>query len=364
MLRIEMLPARQGDALWIEYGDPAAPHRIMVDAGTPATVNTVRDRVEQLNPRDRAFELLVVTHVDADHIGGVLPLLKDASLNATFADVWFNGWHHLLDKPALETLGPVDGERLSVLLRRHAWNEAFGRRAVMAPPVGLLPTCTLPGDLHITVLAPGPAELEALKPFWEEEVRNAGLQPGTAPEPTPPELGGLEALGSQAVPNVQRLANAPFKADTAPANGSSIVLLLEHEEQRVLLCGDAFPSTITAAIDRLLAQTARDCLALSALKLPHHGSRRNVNLLLAQRVTAPSFLLSSDGTHTRHPNDEAVARILAVHPDAELCFNYKTKYNDIWGRADVIAAGRHTALYPGDGETGLAVTLQPTPSLG
>ena len=42
MFSIEMLPAQQGDALWIEYGSAAKPHRILVDGGTPPTVEQVR----------------------------------------------------------------------------------------------------------------------------------------------------------------------------------------------------------------------------------------------------------------------------------------------------------------------------------
>ena len=33
VFRIEMLPARQGDALWIEYGAPDDPARVLIDAG-------------------------------------------------------------------------------------------------------------------------------------------------------------------------------------------------------------------------------------------------------------------------------------------------------------------------------------------
>jgi glyoxylase-like metal-dependent hydrolase (beta-lactamase superfamily II) len=96
MLRIEMLPARQGDALWIEYGeDPQRPHRVLCDAGTPGTWPVVQARIADLPEGQRAFELLVVSHVDADHIGGSLPLLTDTRLGATFDDVWFNGWRHL-----------------------------------------------------------------------------------------------------------------------------------------------------------------------------------------------------------------------------------------------------------------------------
>ena len=33
MLKIEMLLAGHGDCLWIEYGDPQAPRRVLIDGG-------------------------------------------------------------------------------------------------------------------------------------------------------------------------------------------------------------------------------------------------------------------------------------------------------------------------------------------
>jgi len=74
MFRIEMLPAQQGDALWIEYGDPTSPHRVLIDAGTPPTYQVVRDRIRQLPEGARDIELFIVTHIDTDHIGGAIDI--------------------------------------------------------------------------------------------------------------------------------------------------------------------------------------------------------------------------------------------------------------------------------------------------
>src|SRR6266540_1207398 len=150
-----MLPAQQGDALWIEYGDASAPSRVLIDAGTPPTHEVVKERILQLEPDDRRFELLVVTHIDTDHIGGVLKLLADDTLGLEFDEVWFNAWRHLEAVPT-DRLGPIDGEILSVLLD-HAgspWNDAFGEGPAMVPAAGALPSHGLPD-----VIAPNVARL-------------------------------------------------------------------------------------------------------------------------------------------------------------------------------------------------------------
>jgi len=120
-----MLPAAQGDSLWIEYGQAAHPYRVLIDGGTAATYDWLRTRIRSLPSNQRRFELLVVTHVDADHIEGAVRLLNDPALDLEFGDIWFNGWDQLSDM-----LGPLQGEFLSALIKTGElpWNRAFRAR--------------------------------------------------------------------------------------------------------------------------------------------------------------------------------------------------------------------------------------------
>ena len=69
MLKIEMLRAGHGDCLWIEYGDPQHPRRVLIDGGATGThKRALRPKLLGLPEKDRRFELLMVTHIDADHI--------------------------------------------------------------------------------------------------------------------------------------------------------------------------------------------------------------------------------------------------------------------------------------------------------
>ena len=132
-----MLPAEQGDALFIEYGSARSPHRVLIDAGVRKTSGLVKERIGELPASKRHFDLLIVTHVDSDHIGGIPKLLADTSLGVTFDDVWFNGWRHL--QP--DRLGPVEGEIFSAQLDKRGWNwnAAFDEKAVVVRPKGRLP---------------------------------------------------------------------------------------------------------------------------------------------------------------------------------------------------------------------------------
>jgi len=349
MLRIEMLPAGHGDCLWLEYGDPTSPRRVLIDGGTKGTYRrALRPRLDRVHG-ERAFELLVVTHIDADHIAGTLELLGDADAGFSARDIWFNGYRHLPNE-APETLGPVQGELLTQLLTRPGtqWNQAFGRGAVVVPAADDLPRVDLPDGLSLTLLSPAQEQLAELKPVWEKEVRKAGLDPTMAPAEEaegPPEF----ELLSAGPPDVEELANEPFTEDSSEANGSSIALLAEYAGHRLLLAGDAHPGVLQQSIARL-AGGGR--LALDACKLPHHGSKSNVSRSLLDALDCQAYLFSTNGAYFRHPDRQAVARVIKWGGSApRLTFNYRSRYNGLWGGESLQQEHGYTTLFPaGDAE--------------
>ena len=90
MFRIHMLPARDGDCLIVETGNPADPHRILIDGGRRDTLDAILARIGGWMPRATPVDLMVLTHVDADHVEGLLAYLVTASSPAV-GGIWLNG---------------------------------------------------------------------------------------------------------------------------------------------------------------------------------------------------------------------------------------------------------------------------------
>ena len=358
MFNIEMLPSAHGDGLFIEYGSASAPKRVLIDGGTEPAYRTLKARMERLDPAKRHFELLVITHIDADHIGGIVKMLEKRELGAEFDEVWFNGFPHLdaRDTPPqsdVEFFGAVQGERLSTALLELGipWNKRFNGGPVRVREDGALPSVTLDGGMRLTVLGPTLAKLGKLKPVWEAECRKAGLDPL---EQLPPvvEDDDVEPMG---IPNVDALADAPFDEDAAPANGTSISLLAEFDNKRVLFGADAHPATLIDAIDRL--EGPGNTLSLSAFKLPHHASQHNVSSDLLARVKCRKYLVSTNGAQFKHPDREAIARVIKHGGTSpKLFFNYKTDFNKVWQSPTLQDDWNYVAEYGGDGG-GLVVTV-------
>lgn len=359
-MRLQFLNARQGDAIWVTWGQG---RQLLVDMGTGGTGRAIADRFRALDEGQRAFELLVVTHVDTDHIGGVLTGLVDLPEpipGLAFADVWFNGWDHLHGRvpedrrPALEPMGGVQGELLSTFLRSHAWNTAFGRKAVVRTE-DVLPRVELPDGLSLTVVAPVQERLTDLIDGWRDDVEHA-LDTGRLDndEVSP----GLERMGPSTPPlleariDLDLLAETPWSPDPSRANAASISLLVEHEGHRVLLAGDATSAELVAGL--ALVDEGRP-VCLDAFKLPHHGSQNNIDDALVAAVDCPLWVFSSDGTTFRHPDAVAIARILRrERPVTRLAFNVPSTFNGWWDNPSWRGLFGYSVVY-GDAVDGLTL---------
>lgn len=361
MLRIEMLPARHGDCLWIEYGTGKKTYRMLIDAGPASTYLHLKERILELPESKRHFELFVITHIDADHIEGAVRLLKDKKLKVSYGDIWFNGWRHLkrIVRPKLG--GPL-GEYLTttILKQKLPWNAAFNNGTIVVPDEGKLPVYELNGGMKLTLLSPTWAELDKLRPKWNKEVLAAGLVPGHKRE-AEKKLAGIKrlqpTLGRPSL-NIAKLASAISKSDSAVANGSSIAFLAEYDQRRCLFAGDAFPNVLVASLRRLL-KTPSDKIDLDVFKLPHHGSRANVSTELIDLVRCPRYMFSSNGDIFEHPDREAVARVIMhAKPTPLLCFNYKTNFNKMWDRGKVVTKPGYKVQFPDSGGEGLLIDVK------
>jgi beta-lactamase superfamily II metal-dependent hydrolase len=352
VFRLHALPAGNGDALIVEYGTSDQTRLVLVDGGVAKAAQAVGGFLGG----DAALELLVVTHIDNDQIAGVLKLLNQPHPPRP-NEVWFNGYRHLPGS-AVEAMGPVEGEKFTTLItdRGYRWNRAFEGGAVALTGVSP-PSDELTGGLRWAVLSPGMPQLRALRQrsTWTQVVRDAGLDPRVAPPPPPePLASGLERMGP---PNIRALADQATVDDTAPANGSTIVMLFEYAGRCCLLAGDAHPGVLISGIDRLVGPGG--VLEVDVFKLPHHGSKANVTKQLLSRVRAHTYVFCTDGSgNQRHPDDQAVARVIRYGADApELVFNYRSVRNEIWDNAALKRANNYRTSYPVENTTGITVDL-------
>jgi hypothetical protein len=283
------------------------------------------------------------------------------------------------------------GEAVSSLIEQGGlvWNRAFGGGSVVVPQTGPLPRIDLEGGMKLTLLSPTVQGLGRLHSHWNLEAMRSGYTPGSAASP---EADGLRTAGAdtpsedleteeqdlqadaeatkqsdetwtrRGAPDVETLANAPFREDLSVANGSSIAFLAEISGRSLLIGGDAFPSVLAGSIKRLLTERGQHRLRVNLFVVPHAGSRNNVSKDFLELLDCRRYVFATSGDLFRHPDMEAVARVVVfgrARPDAALTlfFNYRSRWNELWSSAELQARFRYQAVYPTPGAEGIRVRL-------
>ena len=355
MVKIKSYPAKNGDSFLVKAS--ANPFAMLIDGGYADTFQRhIRSDLEKLAASGYALDLVVVTHVDADHISGLLSFFSlngsaHASSIIPVREVFHNSLRSLVaPRDGQTALRPDDlallreirlrgyslpvaannpeqeisarqGNSLAQLLRDggYQWNTHAGATSIGGD--GLVDV-RFP-QAKIIVLGPNKMRLEALKKWWSSEIRHLGM------------VGPLEDLddvfeflcahevvdpGEQLLASSDAALAAAYFPDNSVTNGSSISLIVEIEDRRLLFLGDSW------AEDTVAALAPNGPTIFDAIKIAHHGSLRNTSPDLLMLVDSPHFFISTNGDGHGHP-DFAVLKAIVDRPAAfrrTLHFNYST----------------------------------------
>lgn len=312
---LEALNAKHGDALLLHYGKSADEARLVIIDGGPDKVfaPTMKPRLRALKDRRTPdgplpVELLMVSHIDDDHINGVLDLVAHlADLDENSEDLpydirrmWHNSFEDLAGaapadvasastaaQPASTGAPPpagwkIDRDSAAILASVPQGRRLRDRARALSLDVNDTPISTasgaavekLGGQLTFTILGPNAERLAALKKKWQAiKKKKAALKPAA-----------FDALVAEFV-------------DDSVANLSSIVVLARFQKKSMLLTGDARGDDLLEALERATLLKKDKPLHVNLFKLPHHGSVRNAAAVLFERITADHYVASADGLH-------------------------------------------------------------------
>jgi beta-lactamase superfamily II metal-dependent hydrolase len=359
---IEMMPAKQGDAIWIEYGTKESTRRILIDGGPISAYGNLEKKLKKLPESDKGVELVVISHVDTDHIEGIIRVLAAKREDWPIApkDIWFNGWEHIVQS---ETLGGREGDFLSALIDKRApseWNKAFNKKAVVVEPGKQLPVKKLKDGMVLTLLSPFPKKLQNMADKWAKDVEKYKLAPGDLEAAweqlvemkkyrvVDGVLGGTDDL-------TKRITNQ-LKTDQSIANGTSISFLAEFEGKSCLFLADAHADILCESIKKLIP-TGQKRLK-DAVKMSHHGSKHNISENLMKLIDAKHYLISTDGSIHEHPDKPAIEAVIQWSArEPTLWFNYRSDQNAVWAKPPANSNNPFSSKYPTSKDGGIVVEL-------
>lgn len=337
-----MLPARDGDCIVIKFGEPRVV--IVVDIGSNSCLEALD---EELGGADQVINLLVVTHVDADHITGAVKLATSTKASRV-KDVWFNAHEQLRfaqKAMGIEPFGPTQGELFSRAITKvnWGWNSEFDAGVASLPR----DRDTISFEMHgarFSLLSPSLNDLARLEPVWSREIQISGLLNNV--EDLTAQPSGFESFGTIGT-DVEKLALAREFLDRAPANASSIAFIMEYDGTRILCAGDAHPQRIEDGIRSMINEGEK--YRLDLMKISHHGSQLNTTRSLLSVLDCQRFAFSTDGSRHGHPDGETIARILKYCMPGQhktFFFNYRSSQTAQWDREDLKSCYNYDCVFP------------------
>jgi len=359
-MRLTAFQSDKGDCLLLT--NKARTRHILVDGGMSVSYNAhVASALGKLRTAKKTLDVVYVSHIDQDHIAGVLKLLDDeaawrvhefqkkqknpktkppsAPRPPKVREIWHNAFHEQLKKnagpieDALAAVAPVlagsdletirdEARRQSDLVTSIAEAIQVSRRIspkqlnIKLNPrsKGRLMMLRKPqkpitvGDLRITIVGPTPGELKALRGEWNTWLRStegkARLKKlRDAARRDEERLGASEFDTLMASLRLEAESFGDPNEVTAP-NLASLTLLVEDDASSLLLTGDARGDQIVEglrAAGRLNGGTAE----VDVLKVPHHGSENNIDSDFVETVIARDYVFCGNGS-SGNPNTDVV----------------------------------------------------------
>jgi hypothetical protein len=350
-VKLKTFFASDGDCLLLSSSDE---RHALIDGGRSASFQKFAWPVVQGLP---ALDMVVVSHIDADHISGILWLMGVVADWAVYdyqtteggnpgfrkpttprpppiKRFWHNSWHAQLadlaapieefvsqigdgvaspafdmattPAPAVDAIEALQGLGESipdgVELLRVVENDTpvplngkpFDTLVMLHRP----PRSVKLGKTKLTVIGPGKAHLEALRDEWRDWL--ATMKPeGAGPE---------HVVGS--LVQAAQIIEKTDPSKVTPPNHASITLLAEERGRRCLLTGDAAEAEILDGLKAAgkIKNGRFDC---NVLKVQHHGSEFNLSKGFAATVVADHYVFCADGAND-NPDPSVVKTIADI----------------------------------------------------
>ena len=253
-MKIKLLTAFNGDSILISFLENEIPRNILIDGGIGDTYKTTSNVkgdlhvvIEKIRQDKQFIDLLILTHFDDDHIGGILRWLnKDKEAASLIKKVWFNSGKEIAKKFKNAENQDLDievvdgandfytsskqGIKFEKYLRdNHLWEGEIIEQGLARDLFGL----------KFKILSPNNDKLDKLLKLYKKQTDYFTS-------------GGEFDFETSLIDFIYEESKLGFKfqEDTSVANGSSIAFMIEYEEKNFVFLADAHPSVVIEGLNK------------------------------------------------------------------------------------------------------------------
>jgi beta-lactamase superfamily II metal-dependent hydrolase len=379
-VKLTVFQSGKGDCLLLTG---AGGERVLVDGGMAGAYSAhVAPALGALRAQGVELDLVYVSHIDQDHISGVLRMLDDAVAwrvhkfqiehgNPTHKPprsprppevkaIWNNAFHDQVDKNNADRIedmlaasasvlsGTEDAKLMKTALRHQdlansipealqvsrrigagqlgiPLNAPFGKKLAMVRPDDPAQAVAV-GGLKMRVLGPFEDDLKELRKEW-----NTWLEKNEDVVETIRRKAGddEDLLGNEVVRLIARLtAEAKVlgnRAEVTAPNLASLMLLVEEGSKKVLLTGDGHSNEVVKGLKHH-GKLKQGKLHVDVLKVQHHGAAANIDEAFCKAVTADHYVFCGNG-NDENPEPEVIKKLVKARRAAKPTRPFKLWFN-------------------------------------
>lgn len=329
-VNLDFLQAGSGDSFLLSFYDSNHKYNILIDSGKGIYELSLKHRLKALCEKKEVIDLLIITHIDIDHIGGILKYAERNMMDGKFIKKLIFNSGEIISKhfnsnidPSRETKINIESTTSQVIntnykhgitfekvLRDCLSNQWYQELIIQGKDIDL-------GNAKLTVLSPTLESLEELNKKWQNEIpKNDSINSSNRKRDWDKEIATL--------------SNFNFLQDNSLPNKSSIAFIftIKNTTKRILFLADSHMETINKSL-KLLGYSENNPLKVEMVKLSHHGSKGNLNYEFLNLVRSQKFLISTSGIN-KLPDKEALSRIVCnskrnISETIEFIFNYPSR---------------------------------------
>ncbi len=310
---------------------------ILIDGGTADTYLILKNQkgkredgplktlIGELRQKGQLIDLLILSHIDEDHAGGILRWFgQDSDASAMIKEVWFNGGREIsgfLDEEANSDLDLEiypDGDTLTSFQQGIDFSKFIAGNKKWDRRIFIQGDTIKKFGFTFSFLSPDKEKLQILVKEWRKKKPDYF----TAPK-----------QNDYAQSIADHLTADKFEEDPSTSNGSSLAFILEIKNKYFALLGDAHPSVLIKGLSDLGISPQKP-LRTELVKLPHHGSAKNTNRELLECFDSPLYIISTNGRTHQHPDKQMLSRLIDLKKHCAIYFNYPERSIPIFSEDD------------------------------
>ena len=286
---IEILSNGQADCFLVllenDKGDECS---ILIDGNCEGTKSEALGKVVDRISKLKKLDCIVVTHIDNDHIGGILSLFERDKDEKPCIIEQLKESIIVYNNVTETVISYKQAERFEKLIRDKKVFNSFSNRYENVKKI-------------LYFLSVRTRKILKLNEYNKKNVYITFLNPD--------KNGAKEVIN-----DYKKYKISGKKAYAELINRNSIVLLIEFQGKKVLFTGDSYSESIKNVIDELQKKSVPSPInEIDLIKIPHHGADEyNKNLVcLSKNVKCGKFILTGKSEwDKKHPSEKILEDLL------------------------------------------------------